>query len=153
MSLFDQFQIFRKFWWIYLMFQLPRRRHQKHTYIYTQILLLLAHPWIRKYIESRYVYENCNEMCCVLQYKAKGGGFWNVELSNCQPTYCASGAEQKHIVCAMRTFLKDAGEESITNQYSFKKCFPSTLFLKQTNKIDQILLLVVQVLYVYIVYT
>ena len=26
-------------------------------------------------IESRYVYENCNEMCCVLQYKAKGGGF------------------------------------------------------------------------------
>ena len=29
------------------MFQLLRRRHQKYTYIYTQILLLLAHPWSR----------------------------------------------------------------------------------------------------------
>ena len=59
-------------------------------------------------------------MCCILQYKAKGGREEDFEMLNFQtvkpPTVRALS---KNTMYEMMTFLKDAGEESITNQYSF----------------------------------
>ena len=83
--------------------------------------------WWDSNLKYRYIFMSSNVLCFTIQSKREGE-FWNVELSNCQTTYCAS-SEQKHIVVWDDDILKRCRRGINYKSIFFWKCFPSTLFL------------------------
>ena len=83
--------------------------------------------WWDSNLKYRYIFMSSNVLCFTIQSNREGE-FWNVELSNCQTTYCAS-SEQKHIVVWDDDILKRCRRGINYKSIFFWKCFPSTLFL------------------------